>query len=400
MAARCLSFLLLVLAFVTCGTAARAQGSTDGSGAPAPVVIGFDGEFGHRTSTSATAIRDGILLAIDEINGAGGVLGGRPLRLETRDNRSVPARGIQNLKDLSAIPDMVGVFVGKFSPVVLEMVPVAHDLRMLILDPWAAADEIVDNGRVPNYVFRLSLRDSWAMPALLQAAYDRGFRRIALMVPNTAWGRSNLAAMTSALSRFPDVELVSESIYNWGEKSLADKLAKAHAAGADAVVLVANETEGSLFVREMAARPAAEHLPVFSHWGIAGGAFVDMTGGALNVVDLSVVQTFTFTGLDTPKARDVLAGAGRLFGADTPAQIPSHVGFAHAYDLTHLLARAVDQAGTTDRAAIRDAMERLGPHDGLVRRYDPPFTPDRHEALGPEDVFVGRFLPDGTVSRN
>ena len=46
-----------------------------------PVLIGFDGEFGHSSSTSAEAIKQGILIATSEINQNGGVLGGRPLQL-------------------------------------------------------------------------------------------------------------------------------------------------------------------------------------------------------------------------------------------------------------------------------------------------------------------------------
>ncbi len=364
-----------------------------------PVRLGLDAEFGHTTSTSATAIRDGMLLAMEEVNAAGGILGGRPLVLETRDSRSVPARGVQNLRDLAAMPDLVAVFVGKFSPVVLEQVPVAHELKVLLMDPWAAADAIVDNGHRPNYVFRLSLRDSWAMPALVEAARRKGRGKLAVLVPNTAWGRSNLAALAKAVSTRPDVSVAAEATYNWGDKTLAHHITTARAAGADAVILVANEAEGAMFVREMALLPEADRLPIFCHWGVAGGRFVEMAGGALQQVDLSVVQTFTFTGNTRPQAIATLAAARRRFGIAAAAEIPSQVGFAHAYDLVHILARAIDAAGSTDRAAIRDALERLGPHDGLVRRYDPPFTEDRHEALSPAEVFVGRFLPDGSVAR-
>ena len=56
-----------------------------------PIYIGLDAEIGHKTSTSDEAIRNGILIAIDDINQAGGLLGGRPLELLIKDNRSVPA---------------------------------------------------------------------------------------------------------------------------------------------------------------------------------------------------------------------------------------------------------------------------------------------------------------------
>ena len=67
---------------------------------------------------------------------------------------------------------------------------------------------------------------------------------------------------------------------------------------------------------------------------------------------------------------------------------------AHAYDLMHLLARAIDKAGSTDRAKVRDALEKLGPYDGLVRRYSAPFAADRHDALSPAQIFFARYTPD------
>ncbi len=65
-------------------------------------------------------------------------------------------------------------------------------------------------------------------------------------------------------------------------------------AGAKAVVLVATEEEGAVLVREVAALPPSQRVPVISHWGIAGGEFFKLAGAALQEVDLSVIQTFSF----------------------------------------------------------------------------------------------------------
>ena len=73
------------------------------------------------------------------------------------------------------------------------------------------------------------------------------------------------------------------------------------------------------------------------------------------------------------------------------------VGFAHAYDLTHLLAGAIRRAGGTGRAAIRDALENTEGHDGLVRRYRKPFGPNDHEGLDREQLFLARFDADGNL---
>jgi branched-chain amino acid transport system substrate-binding protein len=75
------------------------------------------------------------------------------------------------------------------------------------------------------------------------------------------------------------------------------------------------------------------------------------------------------------------------------------VGFAHAYDLTWLLAKAIDKAGVPDRKAIRKAMEELGPHEGLVSSYLRPFSPADHEALSRDHVFMARYNSDGLLVR-
>ena len=94
-------------------------------------------------------------------------------------------------------------FGGRFSPVVIEQLPLLKATRMPFLAVWSAADAIVDNGTTPNYAFRLSLRDSLAMPFMMERAKARGLERVGLLLTNTAWGRSNLQAVGrySACSR-------------------------------------------------------------------------------------------------------------------------------------------------------------------------------------------------------
>lgn len=126
----------------------------------APIVVGLTAEFGVQGSQTAQTIAMGLTLAIEEVNAAGGVLG-RPLALETQDDRGVPARGVDNFQTFAARPDVVAVFCGRFSPVALEIAPLAGKLGLPLLDPWAAADGITQqHGRGPNFVFRLSLTDS------------------------------------------------------------------------------------------------------------------------------------------------------------------------------------------------------------------------------------------------
>jgi branched-chain amino acid transport system substrate-binding protein len=367
-------------------------------GADRPVLVGLDAEFGLDNSISAQAIELGMRAAITEINAAGGVLDGRKLELVTRDHRSIPARGIRNIREMADMPDLVAVFGGRFSPVLIEQLPTLAQARLPFMAVWSSADAIMDNGTDPNYMFRVSLRDSLAMPHMLKSAERRGYKRIGLLLTNTSWGRSNeTAAMLHAGTGKARARIVGTAWYNWRDSTLLPGYQRLRNAGAEAIVLVANDDEAAILVREIAALPAAQRLPIISHWGVTGGDFVAQAGPALQQVDFTVIQTFSFFQAD-PK---VLQGFMKTLASISPIrrieEIRAPVGVAHAYDAMHLLALAIAKAGSTDRPAVRDALERLGSYRGLVRLYQPPFTKDRHEALGPEQLLMARFRADGAL---
>jgi len=362
-----------------------------------PVLLGIDGEFGLDNSTSAQAVELGMRTAVQEINAAGGVLHGRPLQVVVKDHRSIPARGIRNIQEFAKMPDLVAVFGGRFSPVVIEELPTLKAIRLPFMAAWSSADAIVDNAMQPNYVYRLSLRDSLAMPTLLAAAKRRRLERVGLLMTNTSWGRSNAAAAERALPKLPGMKIVGTSWYNWRDASLVAKYSQLRAAGAQAIVLVANDDEAAVLVREVAALPKAQRLPILSHWGVTGGEFTAQAGPALQQVDFSVIQTFSFYKADPARVKRFLASAATVSNVKRIEDIQGPVGVAHAYDLTHILARAIDLAGSTDRRAVRDALERVGSHRGLVKDYAPPFTPARHEALGPEQLLMARYRADGVL---
>lgn len=364
---------------------------------PKPVYIGLDAEFGYKGSTSAEAIERGIIIAIEEINKGGGVLNGRPLVLLKRANHSVPARSVVNIEELATNPDVAAVFCGRFSPTVLDSLVTIHHLQMPMLDPWAAADNIIDNGYQPNYVFRLSLRDSWAMQTMIPHAGAKNAHNIGLLLLNTSWGRSNQKAAETYLQLHPEYRIIATHWFNWSDESLLEKYLALYQSGAQAIIFVGNPDDAVKLVKAETSLPVSQRLPIISHWGITGGDFVDMAGSILQEVDLSVVQTYSFIGKQDAAAKRVLAAANRLFNVADARHLASPVGVAHAYDLTHILAKAINLAGVLDRAKIRDALEHVKNHAGLIKTYRRPFTADHHDALKLEDVFMAKYAPDGAI---
>lgn len=364
--------------------------------AAGPIIIGFDAEASHKESTSDDAIRLGIRAALAEVNAEGGVLG-RPLQLRELDNRSLPARGTENMAAFIQDPATVAVFGGKYSPVVLAMLPTAQAAGIPVLVPWSAADAIT-RGQNPNVAFRVGLTDSMAMASLARAARREGLRNLAFMAPRNAWGRSCADALQAVVQReLPDLGVPVRLWHNRGDRDFAEQIDEARRAGADAVLGVLNEAEGAGLVQAVAQRPPAERLPIFSHWGITGGDFPAMAGPALRDVSLAVVVTALPSQSRDPRVRRLLDPAAAELGLPSGARFTSAAGFLHAYDLTHLLALAIRRARSADRRAVLEALKGPLPFRGLVKSYERPFPPPQHEALKAEDLRLGMFDGQGVL---
>jgi branched-chain amino acid transport system substrate-binding protein len=364
---------------------------------PRPLLIGLDADLSGTSAQAGEAIRRGALLAIDEVNARGGALG-RQLELVTRNHRGNPARALVNIGELADMPDLVAVLGGLHTPAALEVLPLVHERTLPFLIPWAAGTAIVENGRSPNYVFRVSVRDADAGEFLVDSAMAAGHRNLGLLLECTGWGRSNHASMqAAALTR--GLPAPPTQWFNWGVRDLSPQIAALQSAGIEAILLVANPPEALTAIKAVAALPAEKRPSIVSHWGITGGTFASQAGPDLSQVDLRFLQTFTVAEPQRPaQAAALVAAYLRRFPDITdPRDIPAAPGVAHAYDLVHLLAAAIIQAGTSERAAIRDALEHLGPQAGVMSDYNPAFTGTRHDALGPDVFVLARYDAQGRV---
>ncbi len=362
-----------------------------------PVLVGLDEAYSIKSNTAPQAIERGVQAAIDEINAKGGVLGGRPLKLITTDNQGVAARGKDNFAQMASRPDVIAVLGGKFSPVTVESLSEAQRLRVPLISVWGSADQITDNGGDPSYAFRVSLKDSWGVEAmLLRARTHYKASRLCAVLPNTAWGRSSDSVL-GAKATVIGIRVVATRWYNWGEQSFVEVLKSCKQANAQAMLLVANEKEAAILLSQMAELPASERLPIVAHWGMTGGLIHEMAGPALDKVDLQVIQTFSFIGNTRPAAKRLANWILKDAGLSRVQQIQSPVGSAHGYDATHLLALAVNKAGNTNGDEVRRALESLPAFEGAVRRYAPAFTATRHDALTAAQVLFVRIDRSGAL---
>ena len=385
------------VALMTATTIACLSASAADTAAKPPVLIGLDAAISGNSALSGEALRRGVLLAIDDINAKGGVLG-RPLQLVVKDHRGVPARGVDNILDFAAMKDLVAVVGGIHSPVALAQLKNIHRHKIIYLGPWAAGTPIVANGYHPSYVFRVSVRDEHAGGFLVTAAKKRGYKKPGLLLWRTGWGRSNEKAMKAALQH-EKMQLAGIRWFNSSQQDMTTQIRELADAGADVIMLVANANEGLVAIRNIAALPNKIRLPVISHWGITGGEFFKLGREETAAVDLTFLQTFSFFAPPFPeRAKTLYAMYCSRFGpCISPSDVVAPVGTAHAYDIVRMLAAAIRKAGSIDRTKVRHSLETLERFDGLMRNYRPPFTPTRHDALDASDFLLARFDKNGAI---
>ena len=371
--------------------------SAVGAGAQSkePVKIGLTAAVSGGSAASGEAIKRGLEIAIAEINAKGGVLSGRPLQLVVRDDEGQPAKGVTIARELVEREKVVAVFGGLHTPVALAQVAVWHELKTPYMGAWAAGTNITRNGQSPNYVFRVSANDDDADKFLTRYATDvlrKG--KPGLLLENTSWGQSNETGLTKWLGE-KGLKAVGVEKFNWGDPDMSPQLLRLKSAGADHVVLVANAPEGAQVVKSRA--KIGWEIPMVSHWGISGGRFPELTGELSDGV--AFLQTYSFFGKQNERGEYVLKVLKEKYGVKGPEDVIAPVGTANAYDGLHLVALAIDQAGSTDGSRVRDALESLkAEYKGLIKTYRHPFTAAQHDALTDADYIMvvwraGKIVP-------
>lgn len=363
-----------------------------------PVVIGLHADMSSGSAKSGEAIRRGALVAISEINNKGGLLGGRKLKLVIKDHHGVPSRSTEQINELAADKNLVAVLGGLHSPAIIQNLPLIHENKIIVVSVWAAATKVVSNGFSPNYVFRVSARDQLVGKFLIDEAIKQGYKNPGLLLEKTAWGRGNEESIKAALAEIGKAPAGVEW-FNYAELDYNVQIDNLKRAGADVIILVANAAEGSGIIKTIAGLRKDARIPVISHWGITGGNFVDLVGkNDLSKVNLQFMQTYSF--LDKSDGRTVgfVNKYKKMFNAENTKDIFSPVGTAQAYDAVNIIAMAIEKAGTIQRDKVRDALENIESYKGLVKDYEPPFTPAKHEALDSSNFILAAYDKDGNIT--
>ena len=352
------------------------------------IKIGLVTALSGQSARAGEAITRGLTIAIDELNAKGGVLG-RKFELVRRDDEATPAKGVIAARELIFKEKVAVLFGGLDTPVSMAIVPIVNAEKMPFMGPWAAGTAITHNNAKPNYVFRVSAVDEIVDKALLQYAQKTfNTKKPGMILINNPWGESNEKGLTAALAA-KGIKAAGIEKFENNDVDVVPQLTRLKEAGADTLFLVGNVGPSSQVVKSL--DRMGWKVPIASHWGPAGGRFTELAGPS--ATNVHFVQTYSFFGKQTPVGEKVLnALKAKYPDIKGPGDVTPAVGVANAYDAMHLVALAIQKAGSTDGDAIREGFYKIDSYDGLIKKYAKPFSPQVHDAINENDYVWTHFV--------
>ncbi|NBS00695.1 MAG: amino acid ABC transporter substrate-binding protein [Rhizobiales bacterium] len=342
-----------------------------------PIKIGLSGPFTGGSSSMGVSMRDGVKLAVDEINKAGGVMG-RKIALVERDDEAKNELGVQIAQELVNKENVVASVGFINTGVALAAQRFFQEAEIPVFNNVATGSVIAKQFMPPehkaNYIFRNAANDTIQSAMIANEAVKRqGFKKPAILADSTNYGQLGKIDLTTALAKSGVTPVATEK-FNIGDTDMTSQLLKAKEAGADVILTYAIGPELAQIANGMA--KLGWKVPMIGSWTLSMASFIDTAGP--NGDGAMMPQTFIQMPT-TPKRKAFIEAYQKAYNVD---RIPSPVSAAQGYDSIYLLAAAIKQAGSTEGRKIREALENLNEKvEGVVTTYDKPFSATDHEAI-------------------
>lgn len=234
-------------------------------------------ELSGAGAVSGTNFRDGAILAFEEINAKGGILGKKidmPL-LDTQSEAGIARSQVQKVLDNKPYVILGPVFSGS---VITSMVLAQEAEIPQIIGGEAAA--ITQKGN--PYIFRTSFGQQFSMPKIANYVRDGiKAKSVAVLWVNNDFGKGGRDTFTKEMNA-RNIKVVADISTESGQADFSADVVKLKAANTDAVFVYVNEEESARFLRE--AKKQGLKVPLIGETTLLGQKVIDLAGDAANGV--------------------------------------------------------------------------------------------------------------------
>lgn len=333
---------LIVLAFfasiflVTCGKSPDVTANAKGTKIGETIKIGVNMELTGAVAAYGKSEQNGIKLAVDEINKAGGV-DGKKIELVTKDNKSENAEASTSSTNL-AIQSNVNAIVGpSTSGAVAAASLVSQKTGVPLITPSGTQDDLtVDANGVKKFVFRTTFKDSYQGEVLAAYSYNNlNAKKVVLYYDNASDYAKGIA---DEFKRKYKGQIVTEATFASGDKDYQSALTKFKDLDYDAVVMPGYYTETGIITKQ--ARDLGIDKPILGPDGFSDEKFTELAGKK-NASNVYYVSGYSTNVALSDKA------SGFIKAYEKAYKIEPNMFAALAYDSVYMVAEASKGAKTS-----------------------------------------------------
>lgn len=343
----CLTAAMLLAASLTgCG-----GGSSD------VIKIGLTVPLSGDRASEGSYASNAAAIVEQEINDAGGVLG-KQIKIEIQDSLGTDVGATNAYLKLAADDDVVAIIGPDNSNDNIAIAGSAESAQVLTTGQ-GSSPTLQTTCEESEWMFQLRACDSTLCAALMDYAYNEVGAKSFTIIHDTETASTDQANLfKNAIEELGGTvdDVIS---YTSGTKDFTAQLTQAAENDSDALVMACLYTEAAIIIQQT--RDMGIDKPVFGSNAFGDPIAIDLAGDAIN--DVYSVTAWV------PNTPNPLGAAfsqkyTETYGEDcakAAAQVRDHV---------YVICEAIKNAGTTDRAAVRDAMLELTDYEGAITTYD------------------------------
>jgi branched-chain amino acid transport system substrate-binding protein len=337
-------FLAIAILVAGCpGLIAASDGAHAAPASGEPILLGVSGPLTGQNAQYGAQWKAGFDLALDEVNGAGGIKG-RPLQYDFEDSQSDPRQSVAIAQKFVADKRIV-VEVGDFSsPASMAASPIYQRAGLVQFGFTNSHPDFTKGG---DYMWSNSVSQADEQPLLAEyAVKDLGLKRLAILHLNTDWGRTSKDVFAKTAQDLGATVVATEG-YQPDEKDYRSTLVRVRVAKPDAIILISYYADGALIAQQV--RTTGIKLPIVAVSSVYSPKFLELGGDAVN--GIYTTSNF-FPGDPRPEVKNFVEHYQAKYGKEPDAFA------ARAYDTIILLAQVIRESGTA-RKAIRDGLAKI-----------------------------------------
>jgi branched-chain amino acid transport system substrate-binding protein len=323
--------------------------------APEPIRVGQYASLTGKEASFGQASHQGVVLAVEELNVQGGVLG-RPVELLVEDIQSKSGESATVVKKLIARDRVVAVLGGNASTNSLEAAPICQAAHVPMIAISSTNPKVTAMG---TYIFRACFIDPFQGAVLAKFARTTlHARRVALLTSVSAPYSVGLSRVFRERFTAAGGEIIAEQRYAEGDKDFRAQLTAIRALQPDAIAATGYYTEAALICQQ--ARGLGLSQPIFGGDGWEAPQLIELGGRA---VEGTYYSTHYSAESPAPEVRAFIKKFRARYDGATPDAVA-----ALGYDAMMLLADAITRAGSTAGSRVRDALAATKDFPGVTGR--------------------------------